>query len=163
MKYLSVPVSSRIRILVAVAKWAAFTALGLLALSIVLTVGGVRSPFPPTEITHQEPYSDLIGREYRVTSSVSAYAWNDFPDKAKILSVSLIPPPGIRNRFVSYVIPLQHGQRIRLVSAWREFPSFNRYYVVSVPGAGLPEGIPIEMAVNSDGIPDPRIYEPIDR
>jgi hypothetical protein len=141
----------------------AFAAFGLLALAIVLTVGGVRSPFPPTEITHQEPYSDFIGREYRVTSDVSAYAWNDFPDKAKILSISLMPPPGIRNRFVSYVIPLQHGQRIRLVSASREFPSFAKYYVVSVPGAGLPEGIRITVSVNSDGIPDPRVYAPIDR
>jgi hypothetical protein len=30
------------------------------------------------------------------------------------------------------------------------------------PGAGLPEGIEITMAVKSDGIPDRRIYEPID-
>jgi hypothetical protein len=156
-------VHPRIRIVVAVIKWVAFAAFGLLALAIVLTVGGVRSPFPPTEITHQEPYSDFIGREYRVTSDVSAYAWNDFPDKAKILSISLMPPPGIRNRFVSYVIPLQHGQRIRLVSASREFPSFAKYYVVSVPGAGLPEGIRITVSVNSDGIPDPRVYAPIDR
>jgi hypothetical protein len=62
------------------------------------------------------------------------------------------------------VTPLQHGQRIRLVSAWREFfPSFAKYYVVSVPGAGLPEGIQITMTVNSDGIPDPGVYAPIDR
>jgi hypothetical protein len=76
----------------------AFAAFGLPALAIVLTVGGVRSLFPPTEITRQEPYSDFIGREYRVTSDVSAYAWNDFPDKTKILSISLMPPPGVRNR-----------------------------------------------------------------
>ena len=152
----------RIRILVAVAKRVVIAAFGLLALAIVLSVAGVRSPFPPTEITHQEPYSHFIGREYRVTSDVSAYAWNDFPDKAKILSISLVPPPGIRNRFVSYVIPLQHGQSIRLVGAWREFPSFARFYVVSVPGAGLPDGITITMAVNSDGIPDPGVYEPTD-
>ena len=58
---------------------------------------------------------------------------------------------------------MQRGQRIRLVSAWREFPSFAKYYVVSVPGAGLPEGIRITMAVSPDGIPDPRVYAPIDR
>jgi len=125
-------VHRRIRILVAVAKRVVNAAFGLLALAIVLSVGGVRSPFPPTEITHQD-------------------------------SISLMPPPGIRNRFVSYVIPLQHGQRIRLVGAWREFPSFARYYVVSVPGAGLPAGITITMAVNSDGIPDPGVYEPTEK
>lgn len=152
-----------IRIVVAIVKWIAFAALGLLALAIVLTVGGVRSPFPPTEITHEEPYFARIGREYRVTSDVSAYAWNDFPDKTKILSISLMPPPGMRNRFVSYVVPLRRGQTIRLVSAWREFPSFAKYYVVAVPSAGLPEGIPITIAVKSDGIPDSRVYEPVER
>jgi hypothetical protein len=131
----------------------------------MLVVAGVRSPFPPTAITHQEPYADFIGREYRVKSNVSAFAWNDFPDKTKILSISLIPPPGIRNRFVSYVIPLQHGQRIRIVSAWRDvtMTGFNYEYGVSVPGAGLPEGVLITMRVNADGVPDPRVYQPIDR
>ena len=46
-----------------------------------------------------KPYADFVGREYRVTSAVSAY-------------------------------------------------------VVAVPGAGLPQGIPVTLAVESDGIPD---------
>lgn len=144
-------------------KWLLLPAGGLLALIIFLGVGGVRVPWPPTETTHQNPYADFVGREYRVISSLSAYAWNDGPDKAKIRSFSLLPPPGVRNRFVSYVTPLQPGQRVRIVSAWRHFLllGFDRYNVVSVPGAGLPEGIRIKMQVNSDGIPDRRIYEPI--
>ena len=91
------------------------------------------------------------------------YAWNDFPDKAKILSISLMQPPGVRNRFVSYVTPLERGQRVRIVGAWRRFSlgGFTRHYVVSVPGAGLPEDVPITMRVNADGVPDPRVYEPI--
>jgi hypothetical protein len=151
------------RIILTLLKWLVLAAGGLLALVIVLGVGGVRVPWPPAETTQQKPYADFVGREYRVISSVSAYAWNDFPDKAKILSVSLMPPPGVRNRFVSYVTPLQPGQRVRIVSAWRHFLvlGFHRYYVVSVPGAGLPEGIEITMGVNSDGIPDRRVYEPI--
>jgi len=144
-------------------KWSVLAVGGLLAVVIVLGIGGVQVPWPPTETTQQKPYADFVGREYRVISSVSAYAWNDFPDKTKIQSISLLPPPGVRNRFVSYVTPLQPGQRIRIVSPWRHFLllGFSRYYVVSVPGARLPEGIEITMAVNSDGIPDPRIYEPI--
>ncbi|MEP6592370.1 MAG: hypothetical protein ABJC51_01690 [Acidobacteriota bacterium] len=120
-------------------------------------------PWSPIETTQQKPYADFVGREYRVTSGVSAYAWNDFPDKVKIQSFSLLPPPGVRNRFVSYVIPLQPGQRVRIVSAWRHFLllGFHRYYVVSVPGAKLPEGIPITMEINSDGTPDRRYYDPI--
>jgi hypothetical protein len=147
------------------AKWVALAACGLLALVIVLGVGGVQVPWPATETTQQKPYADFVGREYRVTSDVSAYAWNDFPDKAKILSITLMPPPGVRNRFVSYVTPLQPGQRVRIISAWRHFLllGFHRYYVVSVPDAGLPEGIEITMSVNSDGVPDPHVYEPIDK
>lgn len=157
------PVHPRIRPLIACPKWAAIGVCVLLAVVIVLGIAGMRSPLPPREITHRKPYADFIGREYRVTSSVSAYAWNDFPDRSRILSISLLPPPGVRNRFVSHVTPLQHGQRIRIVSAWQELPSFVKYYVVSVPGAELPKGIPIEMQMKSDGNPDSGIYAPIDR
>jgi hypothetical protein len=131
-------------------------------------VGYVRNSFsvPDTEITHQKPYADYVGREYRVASDVSAYAWNDFPDKDKILSITLMPPPGVRNRFVSYVTPLKAGQRVRIVSAWRHWVlfGFDKYYVVLVPGAGLPDGVDIAIHdVNSDGVPDPLVYEPLDR
>ena len=144
-------------------KWTACAGCGLLAVGIILAAGGYASPFPDTEITRQEPYANFVGREYRVRSDVSAYAWNAFPDKAKILSVSLEPPPGVHNRFVSSVTPLKQGQKLRIVSVWQHFAlvEFTRYYVVSVPDAGLPDGIDITMAVDSDGVPDPLIYESI--
>jgi hypothetical protein len=144
--------------------WMAFAAFGLLWLVVVLAVGGVRLPIPKTEVTHDRPYADFIGREYRVSGAVSALAWNDFPDKTKILNVSLMPSPGARNRFVSYRIPLQPGQRIRIVSAWRRFAlvEFSYHYLVLVPDAGLPDGVPISMSVKSDGVPDPLVYEAID-
>ena len=157
----------RIRLVVSVMKWTAVTAFGLLAVVIMLGVGGIRLPFwfPNTEVTHERPFSDFVGREYRVTGHVTALAWNDFPDKAKILNVSLMPSPGARNRFVSYSIPLQLGQSVRIISAWRQFGlvEFTYKYIVSVPGAGLPDGIPITMRVNSDGVPDPLVYEAIDK
>jgi hypothetical protein len=161
----SSPPVYRIRVL---AKWVAIAVCGLLALVIILimlAMGGVGFPVSPSEISDQKPYADFLGREYRVVGVVSAYAWNDFPDKATILVITLMSPPGVRNRFVSYVTPLKLGQRVRIVSALRRPLLFGsrRSYVVSVPGAGLPEGIPIEMAVNSDGLPDPRVYEPIDK
>ncbi len=74
-----------------------FAACGLLALLIILGLGGFASPFPDTEITHRKPYADFVGHEYRVTSAVSAYSWNAFPDKARIVSISLVPPPGVNN------------------------------------------------------------------
>ena len=156
------------RAMVPLRKSLVFAVCGLLALGtilIMLGVGGVRSPLPDAEITHQIPYANFVGREYRVTSEVAAYAWNDFPDKTKILSISLLPAPGIRNRFVSWVKPLKAGQRIRIVTARRHFTLLGStaYYVVIVPDAGLPDGIDVTMNVNSDAIPDPLVYVPIDR
>jgi hypothetical protein len=153
-------------ILVRLAKWVAFAAGGLLALGIILIVWGIAgysSPFPVVEITHQEPYASFVGREYRVVGDVRALAWNDFPDKAKILSISLMGPPGARNRFVSYEIPLKRDQRLRIISAWQQFAlvEFARHYVVSVPDGGLPGGVPVTMSVKGDGVPDPRLYEPM--
>jgi hypothetical protein len=142
------------------AKWLAVAVFGLLLLGL----GGVNPlPLPDIEITHKKPYADFVGNEYHVVSDVSAYAWNDFPDKEKILSITLMSPPGVRNRFVSTVTPLQQGQRLRIVTAWRSFFGFRRYYVVLIPGTGLPEGVDVKLLdVNSDGVPDPRVYELID-
>ena len=159
--------SSRIGMVLSVMKWTAIAAFGLIGVLIILGVGGVRLPFwfPNTDISHKKPYADFLGREYRVTGHVTALAWNDFPDKTKILNVSLMPSPGARNRFVSYSIPLQSGQRVRILSAWRQFSivEFTYFYVVNVPGAGLPDGIPITMDVSAKGVPDPLIYEASDK
>ena len=160
--------SSRIKMVFSVMMWTVVAAFGLIAVlfsaGIILGVGGYPSPFPDTDVSHEKPYADFIGREYRVTGHVSAFAWNDFPDKEKILSVSLTHRQA-RNRFVSYSIPLQRGQRVRIISAWRHFAlvEFTYEYVVNVPGAGLPDGIPITMKVNADGVPDPLIYEAVNK
>jgi len=118
-------VTSLFRFVVVLLKGTAFAAFGLLALLLVvgfIAEAGILSPFPDTDITDQKPYADFIGREYRVAvADLSAYAWNDFPDKAKILTITLTRPPGTRNRFVSYVRPLQHDQRVRIVGALRHF------------------------------------------
>ena len=134
-----------------------------LAIAIVLGIAGYGPAAPEAEVTNQKPYADYIGREYRVVGDVAAYAWNDFPDKNRILSVTLTPPPGTRNRFVSSVTPLRTGQRVRILSAWRSYTMVEivRKYVVAVPDAGLPNGVPITMTVGADGIPDPRVYEQV--
>ena len=61
-----------------------------------------------------QPYADAIGREYRVVGNVIATAWNDSPDKETILSITLSSPPGYANRFVSWTVPLQQGQVVRI-------------------------------------------------
>lgn len=129
---------------------------GLWAVAIVVGLGEQIS-FPETDISDQKPYIDFIGREYWLKTEVYAFAWNDFPDKVKILSISLMPPPGVRNRFVTYRTRLKVGQTVRILGAKGGFLS-TKDYIVSVPGAGLPDGIPITIPMNSDGSPDPRVY-----
>ena len=167
MRVASAP--TRIRTVLSAMRWTMVAAFGLIAVLlsalIILGVGGYRVPwFPKTDVSHEKPYAAFVGREYRVTGHVTALAWNDFPDKAKILSGSLTPPAA-RNRFVSYSIPLRQGQRVRIISAWRQFEllEFTYEYVVNVPDAGLPDGIPITMKINADGIPDPLIYEAVSK
>jgi|KBSMisStaDraftv2_1062788.scaffolds.fasta_scaffold505108_2 hypothetical protein len=136
-----------------------------LLITVLMILAETPNPSPVTEISHQKPYADFVGRECRVVADVLATAWNDFPDKAKILSITLGPPPGYGNRFVSYQKPLKPDQRVRIVSAWQQFAlfGFNRHYVVSVPGAGLPDGSPVTLYMNADGVPDPQVCEPVQK
>jgi hypothetical protein len=129
---------------------------GLWAVAIVVGLDQTIS-FPEVDISDRKPYMDFIGRDYWLKTEVDALAWNDFPDKMTILSISLMPPPSVRNRFVSYRTRLKVGQTLRILSAKARFLS-PKDYVVSVPGAGLPDGIPITIRMNSDGTPDPRVY-----
>ena len=136
-----------------------------LALVVALAMGGCRTPFPTTEITHRQPYVNFVGRDYRVVSEVVAHVWNEYPDEQTISSVSLIRPPGVANRFVSQRISLKPGQTLRIVSAWQRFGLFgyDKYYIVSIPNAGLPETVPIIVGMNSDAVPDPETYAPVAR
>src|SRR5262245_55971742 len=100
--------------------------LGALWLTAVGVAMLIPIPAPvPTDITTRKPFDDYIGREYRVVSRVPAHAWNDYPNKAKILTITLEPPPGVGNRFVSGKKPLKLGQRVHIVSAWRYLAYFN--------------------------------------
>ncbi len=136
--------------------------IGIFVILVVLGLGGTMLPIPHTEISQQKPFNDFIGREYRVIGPTYAMYWNDFPDKEKILTVS-IASARTKNRFVTKIVPLQVGQRIRIVSAWHYWAliEYIRYYKVSVTDLDSPAGVPIQMDVKSNGIPDPLIYEPI--
>ena len=157
--------SRQVRTLGVAALGVAIAALAVLGVGTILGTAGYGPRAPERDVSHEKPYSDFIGREYRVTGDISASAWNDYPDRVKILSITLSPSPGTRNRFVSAVTPLAVGQRIRILSARHSYTLLEivRNYVVAVPGAGLPDGVPVTMTVTSDGTPDPRFYEPINK
>ena len=120
-----------------------FAAVASFAVVVVLTVGGIQSPFPVTDISSRQPYADAVGREYRVVGNVIAIAWNDFPDKETLLSITLMSPPGHANRFVSWTVPLKQGQVVRITGARRQFDwlGFRLWYVVSLPGMDWPKGV----------------------
>ena len=143
------------------AAYVGLAAVAYLAIVVVLTVGGVLSPFPVTDISGRQPYADVIGREYRVVGNVIAVAWNDFPDKETLLSIALISPPGSANRFVSWTVPLKQGQVVRITGARRQFDwlGFGLWYVVSLPGMDWPKGVPVKIGMDSEGAPDPKLYE----
>jgi hypothetical protein len=156
------------RWVVRLATYALFGAAGLVALPVILFVAlniAMQIPAPKTEVTNRKPFADHIGREYRVVGDVSALAWNDFPDKDTILSISLMSPPLVQNRFVSYRKRLDSGQTVRIVNAWRQVTlgGFTYEYGVDLDESGFPEAIPVTMGVSSDGVPDPHVYEPIER
>ena len=148
---------------ISIIKWMSLTVLGLFGVLIIIGLGGYQIPFWPsdTEVSLEKPFSTFIGGEFRVMGDVTALTWNDFPDKEKILAVSLTSPPGASNRFVSHRIPLQQGQRIFIQSAWKSYSliEFTYYYQVLVPDAGLPKGVPIKLKIGSDGILDSLVYE----
>ena len=87
----------------------------IFAVVLLMVLAESPSPFPVTEITQREPYADYVGRECRVVAHALATAWNDFPDKTKILEITLMAPPGIKNRFVSYATHLKPDQRTAMV------------------------------------------------
>jgi len=146
-------------------KWVVITVFSLFSVTCAVGLGGYQIPFWPedTEVTNEKPFSNFIGQQYRLTSELYAHAWNDFPDKEKILAVSLMPPPGAKNRFVSYRVNLQPGHVVRIHSAWRSFSLFeySYYYHISIPDAELPDGVPIKMKVGADGSPSMQYYENI--
>ena len=86
-------------------KFVVFGAVGLVLLLIILLIAAdlaTQIPAPaPSDMTNRKPFADYIGRDYRVVGNVSALAWNDFPAKDRVFSVSLMSPPLVRNRFVS--------------------------------------------------------------
>jgi len=70
---------------------------------------------------------------------------------------------GIRQSFRLVRDTLKLGQRVLIVSTWQQFglAGYHRHYVVSVPDARLPDGIPVTIYMNADGLPDPRVCEPV--
>ncbi len=73
---------------------------------------------PSTQLGPESPYSGQIGTEYRVVGDVKAYGIYEGADQKKLAFITLIPGVGIGGREVAFKRKVEHGQVIRLLSAW---------------------------------------------
>jgi hypothetical protein len=117
------------------------------------------------DVTAKNPYSDLIGAKYRVVSDeVYAYGVYESLNNRKIRFVDLIPLQ-IRGPEIAFERPVQKGQVIRIISAWRRSSILRRrvYYVVAVENSNLPDRVPVwlELSRGNEGVGadlNPAIY-----
>lgn len=82
------------------AKWGILSLFGIFVILIMFGIGGYGLSTNHTDISQEKPFNDFVGRDYRVIAPTDTMYWNDFPDKEKILTVS-IGPASAENRFVT--------------------------------------------------------------
>jgi hypothetical protein len=130
---------------------------------LAIGIAGYKVPFLPqdSDVSHLSPFSDYIGKELEVQGSADLVAWNDFPDKERILSYTVVCNSGYKNRFVSHVKPLKDGQKMVVQSAWKSFLLFetNYYYKVKLQDMDIPAEIDVKLNVGLDGKPNPSCFK----
>ena len=136
------------------------------ACSLLVAIGGCHQG-PHSELTSVKPYADLIGSEYRVVATdVHAYPIYESVTTKNISRVAVIAGVGIGGSEIGSPINIPQGQIIRILSAWRKPLLFEDgiYYRVQLPGAELPQNVPIELELylgnSGEGVDlNPRAYK----
>lgn len=110
----------------------------------------------PTELTLENPYAQIVGAEYRIVAAVDAYGIYEDLDKKVISFIELIPGVGIGGPEVAFRKRIVKGQKIKILSAWRErkFLYNDTYYVIALQDADLPRGIQvrIDLSRGNEGV-----------
>lgn len=135
-----------------------------------LTVfGGCAKP-AMIELTRTSPYAQIVGTEYRIVAEVDAYGIYEDLDKKVISYIELIPGVGIAGPEVAFRKRIAKGQKITVLSAWRERKLLysDVYYVIALQGADLPPDIQvrIDLSRGNEGVGaglNQRVYERITR
>jgi hypothetical protein len=122
------------------------------------------------EVTQTSPYVQVVGTEYRVIAEVDAYGIYEDLDKKVISYITLIPGVGIGGPEVAFRKRISKGQKITLLSAWRERKILHSdvYYVIALQDADLPRDVQvrIELSRGNEGVNaelNPRVYERVRR
>jgi hypothetical protein len=137
---------------------------------ILLTVFSGCARVSVVEVTQTSPYAQAVGTEYRVIAEVDAYGIYENLDKKVISYITLIPGVGIGGPEVAFRKRIAKGQKITLLSAWRERKIIHSdvYYVIALQDADLPHDVQvrIELSRGNEGVNaelNPRIYERVKR
>lgn len=134
----------------------------------LLILSGCTKP-SVVELTLTDPYAHIVGIEYRVIAEVNAYGIYEDMDRKSISFIELIPTSVvISGPEVAFKNRIAKGQKIRVLSAWRERKLLhsNVYYVIALQDEGLPRDIQIRIDLSrgneGEGAElNPRIYERI--
>jgi hypothetical protein len=113
-------------------------------------------------------YAQVVGSEYDVISEVDAYGIYEDLDRKVIAYIELIPGVGISGPEVAFKKRIAKGQKIKVLSAWRERKLLysDVYYVVALQDEGLPRDIQVRIGLsrgNEGGGAElnPHVYERI--
>lgn len=120
------------------------------------------------ELTLTSPYAQVVGTEYQVIAQVDAYGIYEDMDRKAIAYIELIPGVGISGPEVAFQKRIAKGQKIKVLSAWRERKLLysDVYYVIALHDEGLPRDIQvrIELSRGNEGVVaelNPHVYERI--
>lgn len=122
------------------------------------------------DLTLTNPYAQVVGNEYHTVAAVDAYGIYEDLDKKVISYITLIPGVGIAGPEVAFKKRISKGQKIKILSAWRERKLLhsNVYYIISLQDADIPNGIKIriDLSRGNEGVGaelNNSIYEKITR
>ena len=123
-------------------------ALGSLAVASVLLVAAGCTRYTDRDLSATSPYSEMIGAEYEVrVDDLELYGISDVDRRTEVTSMTLVPPPGIGGSEVAFRCRVPRGTRLRIAAVRHRNLVFDNglYYLLELPGSGVPEGIPIEL------------------
>ena len=120
------------------------------------------------DLTLTSPYTQVVGTQYQTIAALDAYGIYQDLDKKVISYIELIPGVGISGPEVAFKKRIAKGQKITILSAWRERKLLhsNVYYVVTLQDEGLPDDIQVRIDLSrgneGEGVElNPSIYERI--
>ena len=135
--------------------------LGVVA--VVLNVGWADS-----DVSAQKPFSDFVGRQYRIVGDVNAYGVKrDLSDETtSYVTVRALDTVGMAGPEVTFTTRLAPGTTFRITRARKSVGLYQEgiRYLVSMDHPDIPAGLDVELSLlggneSPNGALNPRFYE----